>query len=192
MIAVSMIEINLDPSDRDLKQFGLLLLAFFGALGGIVLWRPEALVGAAVFLTVAVTISLVFNNTVPRKRQLLGLVLPAVFSLVGQSVLVAGLSPWATASVLWIAGVLLSGAVWAVPAVARRFFLGWMFAAEPIGWTLSHAILAIVFYGVITPIGVVMRCLGRDLLQRRWEPDAATYWQRRKPITDVKRYFRQF
>ena len=32
-------EINYDPSPRDVRIFGLLWLLFFGALGGVVIWR---------------------------------------------------------------------------------------------------------------------------------------------------------
>jgi hypothetical protein len=37
-----------------------------------------------------------------------------------------------------------------------------------------------------------MRALGRDPMQRQFEPEAATYWVEHDPATDPKRYFRQF
>lgn len=186
-----MIQINTDPTRRELRSFAGLLLLFFAALGGVLLWRPEALVGASVFLTVAVVASLLLNRDSPRSTQALGFLLPAVFGLAGVSVK-AGVPAMTVAYVLWGGGVVLSLVVWADPASARRIYVGWMLAAQPIGWTISHIVLALVFYVVITPIGLVMRALGRDPMQRRFDRQATTYWQPRRPVTDVKQYFRQF
>ena len=46
-------------------------------------------------------------------------------------------------------------------------------AAEPIGLALSHVILGAVFYIVFTPVGLVMRLLGKDPLHRRFDRAAA-------------------
>lgn len=77
------------------------------------------------------------------------------------------------------------------PAFMRRIYVGWMVAAAPIGWVVSHLVLAFVFFAVMTPIGLIMRALGRDPLERRFDPQAPTYW---KPHagSEVSRYFRQF
>ena len=40
-----------------------------------------------------------------------------------------------------------------------------MVLAFPIGWTVSQVILAVMFYGLFTPIGLVFRLIGRDPLQ---------------------------
>ena len=41
-------------------------------------------------------------------------------------------------------------------------FLGWMYAAFPIGWTISHLLLLAVYYFVLTPVGLALRLTGRD------------------------------
>ena len=81
---------------------------------------------------------------------------------------------------------------YAVPPLRRPLYLGWMYVAFPIGWVISHVVLAIVYYLVFTGTGLVMRLLGRDPLQRRFEPDAQTYWVEHRPGEDLARYFRQF
>ena len=53
-----------------------------------------------------------------------------------------------------------------------------MCAAFPIGWVVSHALMAAIYYLVITPMAVAMRLLGRDPLDRRFDRDATTYWVR--------------
>jgi hypothetical protein len=41
--------------------------------------------------------------------------------------------------------------------------------------------LGIMFYGVITPTGLIMRAFGKDPLRLRFEKDADTYWIVRTP-----------
>ncbi len=62
----------------------------------------------------------------------------------------------------------------------------------PIGLVISHVLMALLYYGLFTPLALIFRIIGRDALDRRFEPEAATYWTKRKPVTDPKQYFRQF
>lgn len=78
------------------------------------------------------------------------------------------------------------------PRVIRPIYLGWMLAVFPIGWVVSHVVLAVVYYLVITPIGLVRRAGGRDPLERRFDPQATTYWRERPAPPPKERYFRQF
>lgn len=78
------------------------------------------------------------------------------------------------------------------PRLMRPVFIAWTCAAFPIGWTVSHLLLAIVYYLVITPLGLVMRVAGRDKLNLRMDRPADTYWTARPPPPPAERYFRQF
>ena len=49
-----------------------------------------------------------------------------------------------------------------------------------------------VYFLVITPIGLAMRLAGRDLMSRRFDPGAESYWLPHKADKDAGRYFRQF
>ena len=62
----------------------------------------------------------------------------------------------------------------------------------PIGFLLSYVIMFVLYYFVIVPIGLVFKLIGKDPMNRRFEPQSSTYWIRRSPPQDVKRYFRQF
>ncbi|HJS87719.1 MAG TPA: SxtJ family membrane protein [Acetobacteraceae bacterium] len=42
-------------------------------------------------------------------------------------------------------------------------------------------VMAVLFYGVITPIGLLMRAFGKDPLRRRFDPAAPSYWIARPP-----------
>lgn len=78
------------------------------------------------------------------------------------------------------------------PQFVKPIFVAWMVAAFPIGWVVSHVLLALVFYGLFTPLGLFFRCIGRDALMRRRPGDQATYWLPKQMPSDVRRYFRQF
>jgi hypothetical protein len=111
--------------------------------------------------------------------------------------LVGGLIWWRTglagvAATVWAVAGLALGLFVAVPGLRKPMYLGWMYAALPIGWTVSHAVLAVVFYVFFTPLGVIMRLAGRDPLQRGNHLAAETYWVKRAPAGEPARYFRQF
>lgn len=91
-------------------------------------------------------------------------------------------------------GVAASGALldWSRPGWMKALYVAWMWAAFPIGWTVSHLLMATIYYLVITPIGLMMRLLGRDPLERRFDRGAETYWTRRDPAPHASQYFRQF
>ena len=56
----------------------------------------------------------------------------------------------------------------------------------------SQPAMAVSYYLVLTPIGLVMRLLGHDPLNRRWDRTAKSYWTKRTPPENTERYFRQF
>ena len=129
----------------------------------------------------------------PSRRELgwFGVMFAVFFAIVG------GLVRWkfgvpAASTVIWLTAAGLTLLYYAVPPLRRPLYLGWLYAAFPIGWVVSHVVLAIVYYLVFTGTGLVMRLLGHDPLQRRFKPDAPTYWVEHRPGGDLARYFRQF
>jgi ABC-type uncharacterized transport system permease subunit len=74
----------------------------------------------------------------------------------------------------------------------RAVLIVWMAAAFPLGWLIAHALLLAIYYLVVTPLGLLMRVVGHDPLQRTIARDASSYWIRRGPPRDVSSYFRQF
>jgi hypothetical protein len=97
----------------------------------------------------------------------------------------------------WQSGLAVVGVVVGVvglvrPRWMRPVYVGWMAALYPVGWIVSHALLAAVYYGLVTPIGLILRACGRDPLRRRFDRAAPSYWQPRPPEPAPERYFRQF
>lgn len=64
--------------------------------------------------------------------------------------------------------------------------------AYPIGFVLSFVLLGVLFFGLITPLGLFFRLIGRDPLNRRLQPDATTYWEPHKGAKEPARYFKQY
>jgi Na+/proline symporter len=123
-------------------------------------------------------------------RQFAGLVLPLC------GVLLAALV-WSRTGQRAVAGGIVAGTALIAlcglyrPALARSVYLGWMYAAYPFGWLIGHAMLCAVFFLIVTPLGLLMRAVGRDPLQRKFDASRASYWKRRAE-SDRTRYFRQF
>lgn len=77
------------------------------------------------------------------------------------------------------------------PKFLRPVFVGWMIMVFPIGWTVSHLLLGLLFFGVFTPVGLLLRICGKDsLLLKR--PAAGSCWRPKPPVTDLQRYLRQY
>lgn len=138
---MALIEINRDPSRRDLAWFGLVLLIFLGIVG----------------------------------------------YLVGRAMDSARAS-----QTIWGVGVVLAALYYAVPPVRKPMFVGWMYAAYPIGYVMSHVLLGMIYFGLLTPLGWMVRAFGHDAMQRQFDRSASTYWLKRDVARDVNRYFRQF
>jgi hypothetical protein len=139
-------------------------------------------------------VSLVGINRNPSRRELRQfgcLFLPAFLAFLAWGA-VSRSGTWEVAA--WLIGVaLLSIAVglWR-PVALRPLFVGWLFVVYPIGWVVSHTILAILYYVVLTPVGLLMRLAGRDPMDRAIDPKASTFWVRHNPGAERARYFRQF
>jgi len=136
-------------------------------------------------------ISINWHPTNRELRQFAGIWFPAFWVIVG--LLVAPRTGWWHIVLpVWVAVAALSiaGLIW--PRLMRPIFVAWIVGAFPIGWTVSHLLLAAVYYLLITPLGLIMRLIGRDKLQMRLDKDAASYWIQRPPPPPVSRYFRQF
>src|SRR5262245_30414205 len=82
----------------------------------------------------------------------------------------------------------------AYPRLLRPLFVGWMYLVFPVAWVVTHAILALLFFGVFTPLALVFRVCGRDVLAlRRPETNGSSdsYWKPKTAAPNVHAYFRQ-
>lgn len=63
-----------------------------------------------------------------------------------------------------------------LPAFLKPIQKAWMTLALLMGWVMTRVILAIVFYLVITPIGLVLRLSGKDFMHRQFPGTESSYW----------------
>ncbi|MBI4665212.1 MAG: hypothetical protein HY751_02250 [Nitrospinae bacterium] len=78
------------------------------------------------------------------------------------------------------------------PMALLPFYRLWIKFAAALAWFNTRLLLAIVFYLIITPTGLIMRALGKDPMDRRIDKSAATYWKKREPNTDLASYEKQY
>lgn len=95
---------------------------------------------------------------------------------------------------IWLAVTAIVGIAlyWLAPIIFRWIFVIWMVLAYPIGWVVSQIALALMFYGIITPVALLFRLTGRDRLRRFKPANTKTYWIAKQMPSDVRRYFQQY
>jgi hypothetical protein len=77
------------------------------------------------------------------------------------------------------------------PALVRPVFVAALLVTFPIGLLVSRGLLMLLFWGIVTPIALVFRASGRDVLRRRRQA-RATYWEPGRPGGTPDSYFRQW
>ena len=107
-----------------------------------------------------------------------GLVFAAVFVIVGLLPLLGdgGVRFWAL-------GVALAFAViaFAMPRLLRPLNLVWFRFGLLLHAVVSPLVLGLLFFVTVTPTGLIMRMLGKDLLNLRRDETAESYWIVREP-----------
>jgi hypothetical protein len=62
----------------------------------------------------------------------------------------------------------------------RGFYRGGMTFSFHIGQVIGKVILIFFFLIIVTPMGLLLRLMGKDLLQLKRTPEKTTYWQKAK------------
>ena len=96
-----------------------------------------------------------------------------------------GLAPWISAGV----GLALAVAL-LIPTVGPAVYLHLLRVFAVVGFVVSHLLLTVVFYLVVTPMGWLLKLLGNDPLALR--PDARPRWHSHRGQPERRRYYRLF
>jgi len=144
-----MIELNLKPDERILRQFGWIALVGFGVLA-LLAWN-----GWLIFRHMGESSAILAKVFIGAGG------LSALFSLV---------APKANGPLFVLLSVL----------------------AYPIGFVLSYVIMGVLFYGLISPMALFFKLVGRDAMRRQFEPECESYWVDARNDRSPKSYFRQF
>ena len=93
---------------------------------------------------------------------------------------------------LYIAGAFIGFGL-IIPIILKPIYIVWMTFAVVLGWFMTRFILSLLFYVIITPIGVVLRIFGKDFLEIKKQSVQGSYWnQRDSNIEKNQNYEKQF
>jgi len=109
-----------------------------------------------------------------RELRKFGLVMAGAFGVLG------GLAAWrgrAAGPVLLGVAVAFLLLGLAFPRLLRPVEKAWMAVARAIGVVMTHVILTLFYYLVITPFGIAMRIAGRDPLKLKAAPARESFWE---------------
>jgi hypothetical protein len=130
-------------------------------------------------------------NLEPSRKELrwfAGLWWPLICAMIGLAFFRKFHAP--TAAVwIWAVGGLLAALGVIAPRVIQPFYLLLMRLTYPVGWCVSHLVLAAMYFLVVTPIGLLLRVF-HDPMERRFDRAASTYWTVHESV-ESGRYFRQ-
>jgi Saxitoxin biosynthesis operon protein SxtJ len=136
-------------------------------------------------------VSLFQTNLNPSRNELrwFGMLwFPAFCVLAGLSLYRRGAPSVAVA--LWLAAVVTAVAGMVDVRIVAPIYRWMIRLTYPIGWIVSHVIVAVSYFLVVTPIGYLMR-LSHDPMRRGFDRSAKSYWVDCEP-SKPDRYFRQF
>ncbi len=102
----------------------------------------------------------------------------AAFAVVCGLFLLRGWDSWPVPAALSAAFAL---AALLLPRALAPVERGWMRLAHLLGRVVTTVLLTVVFFLVITPLGLVMRLLGRDPMMLRSGGGRESYWRRVDP-----------
>ena len=78
------------------------------------------------------------------------------------------------------------------PVLLKPIYFPWMIFATILGWIMTRFVLSIVFYFILTPIGLVTRILGEDFLALK-KLQSDSYWNHRDSSKELNQnYEKQF
>jgi len=132
-------------------------------------------------------------RSIPSRRRDLrnfGLVVGAAFLILAAILLWREKTPWpyfgGIGSALVLGGLLF-------PARLKPLQKAWMTLAVIMGWFMTRVILTILFFFVVTPIGLIGRIAGKDFMGAPPPAGTESHWHRREEEDiDPKHYERQF
>lgn len=129
------------------------------------------------------------KSATPKELRQFGLVVGGVFIVIGLWPLAFRGEPlrW------WTVGpgaiLILLGSV--LPLALRPIHAGWMWIGHVLGWINTRILLGIVFYGLVTPTGVIFRLMGKNTMQTVFAKETSTYRvvKTPRPCTHMKYQF---
>jgi hypothetical protein len=125
----------------------------------------------------------------PREWKKFTAVLAAVIALASYGLWRRKALPdWGVDCGLALAALLMTGAL-IRPRIFRMPYRLAMAGSHRIGQGTGRVLLTLFFLLLLTPLGWLLRLMGKDLLGLRRRKDAATYWVTSRPASPLDRMF---
>ncbi|MBN1560103.1 hypothetical protein JW998_07615 [candidate division KSB1 bacterium] len=119
----------------------------------------------------------------PRNMKKFGITMAVIFGLLATLIFILGSRPQ-RAWWLWSIGALFLVLVFFLPFLLKPIHRLWMGLSLVLGYFMSRLLLTLLFFLVITPIGLAMRLFGKDILNEKIEPGKDSYWIKR-PVKKI-------
>ena len=94
--------------------------------------------------------------------------------------------------ILMIIGVFLFVGGLSIPIILKPIYIIWMIFATIMGWLMTRFILSLLFYGLITPISLIARLMGKKFIYLRWDKINNSYWNYRSNKVQNVDYEKQY
>ena len=73
-------------------------------------------------------------------------------------------------------GIAFIGLGLGMPIILKPFYLVWMNFAVVLGWLMTRLILGLLFYVIVSPIGLISRLFGKEFLELKNSSLNSSYW----------------
>lgn len=80
-----------------------------------------------------------------------------------------------------IAGAIIGAITFLIPKLLTPFNKVWFLVGELLGKVVSPFVLGIIFFAVLTPVGLIAKTFGRDALRMK-RREVSSYWIDRVPL----------
>jgi hypothetical protein len=127
----------------------------------------------------------------PNQLRLFALVQVLFFALISM-IIVRHSGNWQSAEIVMACSVAMAIVGICSPRIIRLVYVAWMAVLFPITLTVSFVLMALIFYWLFAPIGLIMKLVGRDPMRRKLDVSADTYWIRREQKREEAAYFKQY
>jgi hypothetical protein len=79
-----------------------------------------------------------------------------------------------------------------VPPIGRILYILWMGFGLTLGWFTTPILMFVVYALVIMPVGLWFKMTRRDVMRRKLDPRAPSYWEDYPGSADPASYIRQY
>lgn len=116
-------------------------------------------------------------STTKKDIQKFGYLVGGIIVLIGLFILWKGTADYRIFLGLGLALIIL-GAV--IPLILKPIYYIWMVFATILGWIMTRVILTVIFYLIVTPIGLIAKIFRKKFLDLSFKTNDTTYWNYRQ------------